>query len=125
MYTKTQLAFATSLSMIIFVSGCANTASNYSPIVDGPKNAAFAQDLSACKQLAEQREYLNGDTKTEALVGAGLGALAGASGDAGDILAGAVVGGVVGSADKAWEVREERKKIVIKCMAGRGHAVVG
>jgi hypothetical protein len=125
MYTKTQLAFATSLSMIIFVSGCANTASDYTPIVDGPKNAVFDSDLAACKQLAEKREYLNGETKTEALLGAGLGALAGASGNGGDILAGALIGGTLGAAGKAWDARGERKNIVIKCMSGRGHKAVG
>jgi len=125
MKTKHLLAFATSLSMVIFVSGCANTASDYTPIVDGPTGALFEQDLAACKTLAEKRDYLNGDTKTEALLGAGIGALVGAAGNGGDILAGAVAGGTIGGAGKAWEVREERKNIVIKCMGGRGHAIVG
>lgn len=126
MYSKTNLVLATSLIVTSLLSGCANTAADYEPLVDGPKDALFYDDLADCKQLAEQREYLNGDTKSEALLGAGIGALAGAvGGDGGDILAGAVVGGALSAGGRAWETRDERKGIVVECMLGRGHRVVG
>lgn len=120
------LAHTASIIAIALLTGCANTAENYNPIVDGPKDAQFQHDLEACKQLAEQREYINGDTKSEAILGAGIGALAGAiDGNSDDILGGVIVGGAVGAGEAAWSVRDERKKIVIQCMAGRGHKVVG
>lgn len=126
MYSKTNLILATSLAFTTLLTGCANTASDYEPIVDGPKDALFYDDLAACKNLAEQREYLNGDTKSEALLGAGLGAVVGAiGGDTGDIVGGALVGGALSAGGSAWEVRGERKNIVIECMSGRGHRVVG
>lgn len=126
MYFKTKIVTATSVMMVALLSGCANTAADYEPLVDGPKDARFYDDLAECKALAEQREYLNGDTKSEAVLGAGLGALAGAlDGGGTDILGGAIVGGAVGAGGRAWETREERKGIVIQCMAGRGHNVVG
>ena len=61
MYSKTNLMLATSLICTLILSGCANTAADYQPIVDGPKDALYYDDLADCKQLAEQREYLNGD----------------------------------------------------------------
>jgi len=125
MHSKTKITLATSLVATLLLSGCANTASNYQPIVDGPKNAKYDQDLAACKQLAEKREYLNGDAKSEALLGAALGALAGSGGNTGDIIGGALVGSAVGAGSKAWEARGERKNIVISCMKLRGHRVVG
>lgn len=126
MYSKTKIAMATSVVMVGLLSGCANTAADYEPLVDGPKDNRFYEDLAACKALAEQREYLNGDTKSEALLGAGLGALAGAlDGGGSDIVGGAIVGGAAGAGGRAWDTREERKGIVIQCMAGRGHKIVG
>lgn len=126
MYSKTNLTLATSLIMTMFLSGCANTAADYEPIVDGPKDALFYDDLADCKNLAEQREYLNDDTKSEALLGAGIGAVVGAiGGDTGDIVGGALVGGALSAGGRAWDTRDERKNIVLECMSGRGHRVVG
>ncbi len=51
MYSKTNLTLATSLIMTMFLSGCANTAADYEPIVDGPKDALFYDDLADCKNL--------------------------------------------------------------------------
>ncbi len=42
-----------------------------------------------------------------------------------DGLGGAVVGSGLGAGSRAWETRTERKNIVIQCMTGRGHRVVG
>ena len=126
MYSKTNLTLATSLIMTIFLSGCANTAADYEPIVDGPKDARFYDDLADCKNLAEQRKYLNDDTKSEALLGAGIGAVVGAiGGDTGDIVGGALAGGALSAGGRAWDTRDERKNIVLECMSGRGHRVVG
>ncbi len=126
MHSKTNLILVTSLVFTTLLTGCANTAADYEPIVDGPKDALFYDDLAACKNLAEQRDYLNDDTKSEALLGAGLGAVVGAiGGDTGDIVGGTLVGGALSAGGGAWEVRGERKNIVIECMSGRGHRVVG
>ena len=126
MHFNKALIYPTSLVYILFLSGCANTAADYQPIVDGRKGPSYNSDLNACKHLAQQREYLNADTKSETLLGAGVGAVIGAiSGNTEDIIAGTVVGGAFGAGERAWETRNERKQIVIKCMTGRGHRVVG
>jgi len=105
--------------------GCGHSAARYEPINDGAKSLSYNDDLNSCQSLAEQRSYLNDDVKSDALAGVVLGGLLGAADDDGSPLAGALVGAVAGAAGKSWEVRDDRKKIVVQCMKGRGHNVVG
>ncbi len=111
----------------LLLSGCANTASGYRPVVDGYQGAAYHEDLRDCQALAKTKDYDNGDTKTSALVGAVVGGAVGGIEDESveGAIAGALVGGLLGSAEGVAETRVERKNIVIRCMIGRGHAVVG
>lgn len=111
--------------VMLTLLGCANTADNYEPIVDGPKGRVFQQDLAACQSLAKQRSYVNGDVKTGALIGATLGLLAGSGGDRDDMVGGALGGALIGGGGEALEARDERKDIVVECMRQRGHRVVG
>ena len=141
------LTFVAAASLTI--TGCATGGAAYSPIIDSQGNAAQAevqaQDLADCQELAETRKYLNGETKTSALLGAGVGALVGATSnnnysrrsryygykrrsggsDLENAVAGAVVGAIVGGGSRALQTRTERKHIVMDCMAGRGHRVLG
>lgn len=111
------------------LAGCANTGAKYEPIADGPTSVTYASDLDTCQQLATNRGYINDDTKTDAMIGAGIGALAGiADDDLSDTegaIAGAVVGAIAGGGSGMIETREQRRQIVIDCMKGRGHPVVG
>ncbi|MGV6820988.1 MAG: glycine zipper family protein [Parvularcula sp.] len=111
------------------LAGCSNTGATYTPITDGPVSPQFQADLSACQRLATERGYLNDDTKSQALIGAGIGALAGlADDDVSDTegaVAGAVVGALAGGGAGMVETRGQRRQIVIECMKGRGHRVVG
>ena len=118
---------ASSALLILAVAGglsaCSNSAASYRPIVDGPRDARYASDLEDCQQVASERSYWNGDVRSNALVGAGIGTLLGA-----ESLGGALVGGLIGTAIvggwTAWEARDERKDIVINCMRARNHPVV-
>ncbi|MCV6589535.1 MAG: hypothetical protein OIF57_10960 [Marinobacterium sp.] len=124
--TSKVMTFTTALTLTALLTGCGSTAAQYQPIVDGPKDALYNSDLAACSELAEQREYLNDDVKSEALLGAGIGALAGLADDGGSgAVAGALVGSAAAAGGRAWETRDERKAIVVACMRGRGHKVVG
>ena len=112
------------------LAACGSTGANYEPIVDGPTGHAYYRDLSACRSLAEQRRYLDDETKLNAAIGAAAGGLIGAvSADDGDegegAIAGAVIGGLAGTATGASDAHAHRKQIVINCMSGRGHRVVG
>ncbi|MGI9509963.1 MAG: glycine zipper family protein [Geminicoccaceae bacterium] len=105
------------------LSACSNSAARYQPIVDGPRDARYAGDLKECQQVATERSYVNGDVRSNALVGAGVGTLLGA-----ESLGGALVGGLLGTAIvggwTAWDARGERKDIVVNCMRNRDHPVV-
>jgi len=111
------------------ITGCANSGATYKPVNDGQRSAAYSSDLQACQQLAAERGYLNDDVKTDALIGAGIGALAGlADTDVNDTegaIAGAVVGAIAGGGARMNKTRDERRQIVVRCMQGRGHSVVG
>ncbi len=117
------------------LSACANTGADYTPIVDGPYSNSFSTDLDACQKVAERRSYTNGDVQSEAAFGAvstGLvtGLIAGIDeGDVGAGIAGALIGGAIGGiaagVGQSWDTSGERKTIVVSCMQGRGHNVVG
>lgn len=101
-----------------------NTGADYRPLVDGGDLSHYETDLVQCQALARQRQYINDDTRADAAIGALIGAIAGSDGDRGDIIGGAIAGGMVGAGSKAYEVKDERKRIVINCMKGRGYKTV-
>ncbi|OMH26657.1 hypothetical protein BGP75_23095 [Motiliproteus sp. MSK22-1] len=108
------------------LSACGSTAAQYQPIVDGPKNVVYTEDLATCSALAEQRDYLNDDVKSEALLGAGVGAVIGGLEDGWEGAVGAgLLTAAIGAGGRAWDTRQERKEILIECMQQRGHRVVG
>ena len=112
---------ATSITLL---SACSNTGAEHRPIVDGGDLTHYETDLQACRKVAEQRDYINADTKTDMAIGAGAGAIAGI-GDGGDeMLVGAIVGAALGAAGGSYKAKDERKFIVIKCMQNRGYNVV-
>ncbi|WP_417452086.1 glycine zipper family protein [Kordiimonas sp.] len=105
------------------LTACANTGADYRPIVDGPVSASYSTDLAACQAVAKKRSYLNDDTKGDGVLGAAIGAVLGAFD--GNIVEGAIVGGVSGLGAGAYKAKDERKDVVVDCMRGRGHKVVG
>ncbi len=115
------------IPVMAVLTGCGSTAARYQPIVDQP-NQNYVADLGECQQLAETRSYMNDDVKTSAAVGAVAGALLGGlddDGGWGEAVAGAAIGGALGAGTGAWDMREERKNIVIQCLRGRGHLIAG
>lgn len=116
------------ISIALPLSACAGGGAAYQPIVDGPLDAKFQQDLQACQNLGEQRNYNNADARTNTVAGAVLGGVAGLlqpGNRSGDLIAGAAVGGTYGAGGSALATRTERKNIVKRCMIGRGHRVLG
>lgn len=112
----------------ILLTGCASGGAAYKPIIDGPTGTAYKADLDQCQNLAETKSYDNSDTRTGAAIGAGLGgliALADSDSGTGDVVGGAIIGALFGGGEAAFKTRKDRKNIVLNCMAGRGHNVVG
>ena len=107
------------------IAACADTGANYQPILDGPVTPAYQADLAACQTLARNQNQLDQETIGAAVLGAGAGALLGEFDDEGDALGGALVGAIAGGAASAIDVSERREAIVVECLRGRGHRVVG
>lgn len=114
---------------LIILSACASGGAAHNPIIDGPQDARYQQDLSECRSYAEQRSYDNSDVQTQALIGAGIGGLLGLanarSADEGDFFTGAAIGALFSGGSEALETRGQRREILLNCLAGRGHRVLG
>jgi outer membrane lipoprotein SlyB len=111
----------------VALTGCANTGAAYQPILDGPQTAAYQNDLVECQALAREHSLINQNTKSDVLVGALIGGALGAldDGGVGNAIGGAAVGGAAGAASGAYDARDKRSQIVVNCLKGRGHRVVG
>ncbi len=125
-----RLPYLFTLSLMLFLSACGNTGSDYRPIIDGPIDERYELDLSQCQEIARQRGYGNDSVKTEATAGAVTGALFGAlagssTGDTGvGALVGAAVGGGTSAAGSSYSVIYQRQDIIKRCMSGRGYKVL-
>lgn len=107
------------------LAACADSGANYTPILDGPPTAAFQSDLAACQTLARHQRQFDQETAGAAVLGAGAGALLGAADDASDAASGAIAGALAGGVAGALKASERREAIVLQCLRGRGHPVVG
>ncbi|THH38105.1 glycine zipper family protein [Aliishimia ponticola] len=112
-------------AVAVMLSACADSGAEYTPILDGQPTAAFHSDLSACQSLARNQTQLDQETVAAAALGAGAGGVLGALDDEGDAAGGAVVGAIAGGVSGAVNASERREEMVIACLRGRGHKVVG
>lgn len=109
----------------VLISACTDSGARYTPILDGPPRAAFQADLSACQTLARDQHQFDKQTAGAAALGAGAGALLGAADDDGSAAGGAIAGALAGGVAGTVNARERRQAIVVECLRGRGHPVVG
>lgn len=113
------------LAVGLLLGGCFNTGAKHRPIVDGSDPEKYEADLADCQALARQREHMNEDVKLETAKSAAVGGVLGAVAEGvPGAIAGAVVGAGGGAVQGAEVTVRERKSIVIRCMAGRGHKVL-
>lgn len=107
------------------LSACADTGANYTPILDGAPSLAFQSDLSACQSLARDQRQFDRETAGAAALGAGAGALLGHADEDANALGGTIAGALAGGAAGFVNASERREAIVLECLRGRGHRVVG
>ncbi|OAN77824.1 hypothetical protein A8B78_13735 [Jannaschia sp. EhC01] len=117
------MKYLMTLPAVLIVAACADSGANYQPILDGPATPAYRSDLSACQTLA--RNQFGQEALGAAALGAGAGAVLGEVDEAGDALGGAIFGALAGGAAGAVDVSDRRQVIVLECLRGRGHRVVG
>lgn len=113
------------LPALALIAACGNSGANYRPILDGAPTAGFQADLAACQSLARSQKQLNREALGAAALGAGAGAVLGKADDDGTALGGAVAGALAGGVATAVNANEKRQAIVVECLRGRGHRVVG
>ncbi len=119
------MKYLMTLPVVLVAAACANSGANYTPILDGPQTPAYRADLAACQNLARNQKQFDQETIGAAALGAGAGAVLGEVDDEGNALEGAIVGALAGGAAGAVNANEQRQAIVIECLRGRGHRVVG
>lgn len=113
------------LMLPCLMAACAEAGANYQPILDGTPTAAYRADLTECQALARNQPQFDHETAAAAVLGAGAGAALGAVDEAGDALGGAIAGALAGGISAAVSNSERREAIVVQCLQGRGHPVVG
>ena len=120
-----KLGLLSVMAAITFVSACSD---NRDFIADGPVSPQYSADLAQCQNLAQQHKASTKGTKEGAIAGGLLGAIEGL-GDAEKVVAGTAVGAAVGAGtgriDDLSNAGSEKRQIVINCMRGRGHNVLG
>ncbi|WP_425037861.1 glycine zipper family protein [Primorskyibacter sp. S187A] len=112
------------LAGLVLLTACADGGAHHHPILDGTPTPAYEADLAACQALARDQSQLDHETMGATLLGAGAGAALGEA-ERGDALGGAVAGALAGGLASTGDVRERRSSIVVECLRGRGHRVVG
>lgn len=114
-----------SLAASGLLAACSGSGANYAPVVDGAANVQYEADLAECRTLARNQKQLDRQTLGAAAIGAGTGAVLGEIDSGGDALGGAIVGALAGAAAGGVKARDHREAIIVQCLRGRGHAVVG
>jgi len=113
------------LCPMIALTACADLGASYQPILDGAPSATYPSDLQACQNLARGQHQLDQDTMGSAAAGGLLGAAIADHDQGGTAVAGLVGGAVIGLVGGVSKSKDKREKIVVDCMKGRGHPVVG
>jgi outer membrane lipoprotein SlyB len=110
------------LLFLLVLAGCA-----HNPIVDmqGVNRRQYRQDLTECRQYAEQVNVA-GETATHGAAGAAVGAALGAI--VGDHRTAQKIGGVgavTGATRGAKKARHRKERVMRNCLRGRGYKVLG
>jgi outer membrane lipoprotein SlyB len=114
---------------LLFAAGCA---SSYEPVVDMKEvdQAQYQQDLEECRAYADKVDVA-GSVATDTIVGAAAGAAVGAAlgASVGDFAGsgaalGVTAGGATGAGYGTRNSLRTQKKIIRKCLRGRGYKVL-
>ena len=112
---------------LCLVTACANTGSNYQPVVDGAVGPNYSADLYSCQQLAASQGALGSDAAQNTAVAAGAAAAGTAlvNNRGTNVRDAAAVGAIAGLAGSAIQQQQPKEQISRNCMRGRGYNVVG
>ena len=113
------------LGFFLVAAACSTTGAGYTPILDGPVTQTYQSDLSACRQLALQSQTGSEEIGVAIAAGALFGGFV-TEHEEPDLLPwGVALGALAGWVGMVADQDIERQGIVVACMQGRGHRVVG
>lgn len=112
---------------LLLASACANTGSNYQPVIDGAVGPNYSSDLLSCQQLAERQGVLGSDAAQNTAVTAGAAAAGTAlvNNRGTNVRDAAAIGAIAGLAGSALQQQQAKENIIKNCMRSRGYNVVG
>jgi outer membrane lipoprotein SlyB len=126
--TKSIVILCLTAFVAVSIGGCAATSgANYRPIVDnkGVDLNRYEMDLRECQNYALQTAGAGESAAAGALAGAALGAvLAGAAGKNYSKSSTARVGAVSGAVGAGAQGETNQRRIINRCLAGRGYRVL-
>ena len=123
----TTLRLFSILSLAGILAACANSGSNYIPVIDGPVGPNFSADLAQCQNIAASQGAFDSNTGAAAATGAGVaaGGTALVNNTGTNVRDAAIIGAAVGVAGGALQQQANKEAIIRNCMRGRGYRVVG
>jgi hypothetical protein len=110
---------------VIALSACAEFGANYEPILDGAPSVTYQIDLQACQTLARNQSQFDEETLGVVVAAGLLGAVIADHDGSGTVVEGLIGGALAGLVGGVFEAGDQRQDIVVECMRGRGHRVVG
>lgn len=113
------------LSGIALFAACDELGAADAPILDGVPNASYEQDVTACTALAEDASSNPTEVGVATTAGALVGGLAAGHEDTDAAPWGALLGAAAGWIGMQSDQQQERRAILVACLQGRGHPVVG
>ncbi|WP_039018165.1 hypothetical protein [Halocynthiibacter namhaensis] len=113
--------------LILTAAACGQNEVDKPLVLDGVANASYNNDLGQCRAIAAN--YRAEDLRRGAIGGAVIGGIVGVADDNSNDVAGALtgvaIGGLIGAAEASEELDGLRRNVIIRCMMGRGHPVIG
>jgi uncharacterized protein YcfJ len=112
------------ITLLLVCTGLYACSSSPDPIIDtkGVDMTVYEQDLTECREYADQVDTKTGTAKGAAAGGATGGAVGAISG--GSVGKSAGVGAVLGAASSAVKGSNQKSDVVKRCLRGRGYKVL-
>ena len=134
-YRSIKISAIIIMGLSVMLSACATApnapgagyGSNYTPVIDGPKDERYYRDLRQCRELAysvqsNQEQEAGKNAAIGAVVGAASGAIV--SRHKNKELRGALAGAAIGAGSTVAGAASDAKTVISRCMAGRGYNVL-
>lgn len=117
----------TAVTLACLVAACANSGSNFQPVIDGPVGPNYSNDLAQCQAIAANQGAFDRNTAATAATGAAVagGTTAVLNNRGTNVRDAALVGAAAGVAAGALQQQSNKEQLIRNCMRSRGYNVIG